>query len=164
MCPRAGALDGHTVSPAQWGEMIAPLHPTLAREWRALLCPDHTAWPCSGLGIEFLPLKLPGRVSLSVTRRPRRRVEEVTQSKGGGSWRRLSGEAKRTELGGEAESGSTPGSVSCCWEVRLSPAAPWALFPFPAAELSCCCFLLQNCTMVSLECGEEPVGLRERRS
>lgn len=98
---------------------------TLVREWKAVLCPDHTTWACSGLGVEFLPLKLPGGVSLNVQRRQRGCMEEVTQTKGGSIWRRLSGEAKRVEPGGEVP-------VSCCgfsasFFHRMAPWCHWSV-------------------------------------
>lgn len=67
-----------TVTLAWWGLTIAPHQ---AREWRAVLCPDHTAWACSGLGVEFLPLKLPGGCRSECEKKAEGGMEEVTQSK-----------------------------------------------------------------------------------
>lgn len=58
MRPGAGAMDGHGHTSLVECDDSTPRR-TLVREWRVVLCPDHTAWACSGLGVEFLPLKLP---------------------------------------------------------------------------------------------------------
>lgn len=75
-----------------------------------MLCPAHAAWACSGLGIEFLPLKRPSRGQSKCDKRQRGCMEEV-------------------EAFGE---GSVEEPRERSWEVRLRQAEPWA--PCPASR------------------------------
>lgn len=56
MCPGDGAMDEHSHTSLVGCDDSIPRRTLL---WRAVLWPDHTAWACSGLGVEFLPLTLP---------------------------------------------------------------------------------------------------------